>query len=121
MAKPCWPATRGQAAKEPTNTMWRSVLHIVAAIAWVVGSFVAWINACLAFGQIVAASLDATQQGGLPDWMFRAYRLVALGGGIVIPAIVGLLAWRGYLPGTRMRAPERPGFPIGPKPPADPE
>ena len=86
-------------------------LHIIAGIAWVIGSLIAWGTACNLFA-FVYAYLVNEQQVRFPDWIDSVYISTAIGGSLLIPPFVAVLAIRAYLPGTGGRGSKLRGFPI---------
>jgi hypothetical protein len=100
--------------------------HIIAGIAWVVGSLAAWAVVCNLYSYVVFMYLANERQVRIPVWMdVDVYNWVAVGGIVLIPPAVAVLAIRGYLPGTGRRASKLRGFPVvnprpsGPAKPAD--
>ena len=86
-------------------------LHIIAGIAWVIGSLIAWGTACNLFA-FVYVYLVNERQVRFPDWIDIVYPAIALGGSLLIPPLVAVLAMRAYLPGTGRRGSKLQGFPI---------
>ena len=92
--------------------------HIVAGVAWVVGSFFAWAAVCNLFGFFVFIYLHGERQVSLPAWTADVYNWTSVGGSVLIPAFVAVLAIRAYLPGTGRRPSKLRGFAVvNPRPP----
>ena len=86
-------------------------LRIVAGIAWVVGSLAAWAGVCNVF---TGAWMYFQNERGVrfPGWLTDVYNWTAVGGIVLIPAVVAVLAIRAYLPGTGQRPSKRRGFAV---------
>lgn len=93
--------------------------HIIAGIAWVVGSLIAWGVVCNLFGFVVFMYLCNERQVRLPEWTTDVYNWTAVAGAVVIPSVVALLAMRSKLPWTGEHSPGLRGFPVEPSPPSD--
>jgi hypothetical protein len=86
--------------------------HIFAGIAWVVGSLIAWGVVCNVFGFVVFMYLGNERGVKLPAWSAEVFNWTEIGGIVLIPAVVAVLAIRASLPGTGKRPSSRRGFPI---------
>jgi hypothetical protein len=86
--------------------------HIIAATAWVAGSFLAWLGACHAFGFLLFDYLGNDRGLKLSDGIVIAFNCTVVAGLVLIPTIVAVLALRAYLPGTGPRPSKKRGFPI---------
>src|SRR5688500_7062447 len=91
--------------------------RIIAGIAWVVGSLIAWAVVCNVFFCSVMY-LASERQVKCPAWTSDVYNWTAVGGIVLIPAIVAVLAIRAYLPCTGTRPSAASGFPVEPTGPA---
>lgn len=91
--------------------------HIFAAIAWVVGSLIAWGVVCNVFGFVVFMYSVNERGVKLPAWSTDAFNWTSISGIVFIPAVVAVLAIRAYLPGTGKRPSHSRGFAIDPVPP----
>ena len=91
--------------------------RIIAGIAWVIGSLAAWASVCNAF-VFVWMYLANERQVIFPEWTSDVYNWTAVGGIVLIPAVVAVLAIRAYLPGTGTRPSRSRGFAVeSPRPP----
>ncbi len=86
--------------------------RIIAGIAWVVGSLIAWAVVCNLFGFVVFMYLCNERQVRLSGWTTDVYNWTAVAGIVLIPPVVAVLAIRAYLPGTGRRASKLRGFPV---------
>ena len=91
--------------------------RIFVGIAWVVGSLIAWAVACGVFGFVVFMYLGNVRGVKLPAWSADAFNWAAIAGFVLMPAVVAVLAIRGYLLGTGKRPFRSRGFAIEPTPP----
>lgn len=92
--------------------------RIIAGIAWVIGSLVAWAIVCNVFSFVVFMYLGNERQVKMPDGIDTAYNWTAVAGIVIIPAIVALLAMRSKLPWTGERSSGLRGFPVEPSRPS---
>ena len=93
--------------------------RIIAGIAWVVGSLIAWALVCNVFS-FSFMYLANERQVKFPAWTSDVYNWTAIGGIVLIPAIVAVLAIRAYLPGTGTRPSAARGFLVESEQPSGP-
>ena len=76
-------------------------MRLVAGIAWVFGSLLAWAIPCNLF----AATIDYLARQGvrIPTGLNVVYTSVAISGLLCIPSLVAVMAIRGKLPWTTSR------------------
>ena len=92
--------------------------RIFAGIAWVIAGLVAWGIVCNVFGYVFFVYLGNERGVKLPAWSADAFNWIAIGGGLLIPAFVAVLAIRAYLPGTGTRRSNSRGFEVEPSRPS---
>jgi hypothetical protein len=85
--------------------------RIIASIGWVVTSLVVWAIVCNVVGFSLMYLVNE-RQISVPAWTTDAYNWIAVGGLVLIPAFVAVLAMRGKLPGTGLRRAQGRGFPL---------
>jgi uncharacterized membrane protein len=93
--------------------------RIIAGIGWVIGSLIIWAIVCNIFSFTIIY-LTNERQMHFPEWTSDAYDWTAVGGIVLIPAFVALLAMRAKLPWTRPSSSQAHGFPIEVSEPRNP-
>jgi hypothetical protein len=106
------PRIRTDARRRKMGRMPGKARHILAGIAWVVGSLAAWAVVCNVFAFAVFEYLGNERSVKLPAGIDTVYNWTAVAGFVLIPAIVAMLAMRSKLPWTGARSSTRRGFPI---------
>jgi hypothetical protein len=86
--------------------------HIIAGIAWVLGSLIAWALICNILGFVIFIYLGNERQVKLPAGTDDAFNWASIVGLVLVPAIFAVLAIRACLPGTGARSSKRRGFPV---------
>ena len=87
--------------------------QILAGVLWVVASLVVWSAALNGLVFFVLLPLQPKlRSSGWLEVVGNTYNVVAIGGAVVIPAVVAVLAIRARLPWTADRASNRRGFPV---------
>ena len=89
--------------------------HILARIMWPLGSFFAWAAICRA-SVLVLDYLVNVRKVRPAEPLIVAYGVVAIGGVLVIPPVVAVLAMRSKLPWTGPGRPGPQGFPVQVRP-----
>jgi hypothetical protein len=85
--------------------------RIIAGIGWVIASLVVWAIVCNVVGFSLMYLVNE-RQVSVPAWTTDAYNWIAVGGVVLIPPVVAVLAMRGKLPGTGVRRSRGRGFPL---------
>src|SRR5687767_9152041 len=85
--------------------------RIIAGIGWVVASLVVWAILCNVVGSSLMYLVNE-RQVSVPGWPTDAHNWTVVGGVVLIPPAVAILAMRGKLPGTGLRRSQGRGFPL---------